>query len=284
MNFLTLKHKKINQVLLFLLCILLFYDFCCFRSSFGSILRLNKWYTKQTDRKFIDLQAKLKNSLCHLFCTQNEKNLTFRVDLWSQKVMWPRNGMSDFHKLGVKISVRLQRKKSWSGAAESVAVLRAWQNLSRGGLRGLPPPPPSAVRVKMMLALCWLSSSPNSWLRRSELSLPWREDRLRWRPRRKLRTRPARSRQTLRKWLSKRQVYIQMIVSSVILEKISLRNVKSADNKLNQDMILHAPKSHSKLESWKFFSLSYTNITRDPWYHPPPPPPINLPIENERNS
>ena len=37
-----------------------------------------------------------KNSLCHLFCTQNEKILTFRVDLWSQKVMWLRNGRSDF--------------------------------------------------------------------------------------------------------------------------------------------------------------------------------------------
>ena len=28
----------------------MFYDFCCFRSSFGSILRLNKWYTKQKSK------------------------------------------------------------------------------------------------------------------------------------------------------------------------------------------------------------------------------------------
>ena len=54
------------------------------------------------------------------------------------------NGRSDFRKLGVKLSARLQRKKSWSGAAKSAAVLRVRQNLSRGGLLG----PPSAVRVK----------------------------------------------------------------------------------------------------------------------------------------
>ena len=66
-------------------------------------------------------------------------------DLWSQKVTWLCNGMSDFRKLGIKISVRLQRKKSWSGVAKSVAVLRGRQNLSRGGLD--PPPPSRAVRV-----------------------------------------------------------------------------------------------------------------------------------------
>ena len=41
----------------------------------------------------------------------NWKNLIFRVDVWLPKVMWLLNRMSDFHKLGVKISVRLQRKK-----------------------------------------------------------------------------------------------------------------------------------------------------------------------------
>ena len=65
---------------------------------------------KAKEDKITDIQAKMKNSLCHLFCTQNEKILTFWVDLWSQKVMWLRNGRSDFRKLGVKISARLQRK------------------------------------------------------------------------------------------------------------------------------------------------------------------------------
>ena len=46
--------------------------------------------------KITDLQAKIKNSLCYMFCTQNGKNPTFRVDLWSQKVMWLCNGMSRF--------------------------------------------------------------------------------------------------------------------------------------------------------------------------------------------
>ena len=32
---------------------------------------------KQTEDKITDLQAKMKNSLCHLFCTQNEKKSHF---------------------------------------------------------------------------------------------------------------------------------------------------------------------------------------------------------------
>ena len=95
-----------------------------------------KWYTKQKEGKITDLQAKIKLSLCQVILYTKWKSLTFRVDLWSQKVTRLRNGMSDFRKLtklGIKISVRLQRKKSWSGAAESAAVLRALQNLSRGG-------------------------------------------------------------------------------------------------------------------------------------------------------
>ena len=55
-------------------------------------------YTKQKEDKITDLQAKKKNSLCHLFCTQNKKNLTFRVDIWSQKVMWLHKAKSDFRK------------------------------------------------------------------------------------------------------------------------------------------------------------------------------------------
>ena len=42
---------------------------------------------KQKEDKLTDEQAKLKISLCHSFCTQNEKILTFWDDLWSQKVM-----------------------------------------------------------------------------------------------------------------------------------------------------------------------------------------------------
>ena len=46
----------------------------------------------------------------------------------------------------VEISTRLQRKKSWSGAAESAVVLRARQTLSRGASEA---PPPSVVRVNI---------------------------------------------------------------------------------------------------------------------------------------
>ena len=127
------------------LCILLFFKFSCIL-LFYDLWSISSWITKQKEDKITDLQAKMKNSLCHLFCPQNEKILTFWVDLWSQKVAWLRNGRSDFRKLGVKISARLQRKKSCSGAAESAAVLRVRQNLSRGASEA--PPPSSAVRVK----------------------------------------------------------------------------------------------------------------------------------------
>ena len=86
-----------------------------------------------------DSQAKIKHSLCHLFCRQKFLNLTFRVDLWSHKAMWLRNGMSDFYKLGVKMSVILQRKRSWSGVFESVVIL--WRGASEVPL-------PHAFRLK----------------------------------------------------------------------------------------------------------------------------------------
>ena len=77
-----------------------------------------------------------------LYTKWRKQNLTFRVDLLSQKFMWLRNGRSDFCKLGVKISVRLKKtkKQTWSGAAESAAVLRGRQIFSRGCLRAPPPP------------------------------------------------------------------------------------------------------------------------------------------------
>ena len=132
--------------------ILLFYDFHCWRSSFGSI---SSWIHDQKEDKITDLQAKIRNSLCHLFCTQNEKNLTFLFHLWLQKVMWLRNGRSDFRKLGVKICIRLQRKKSWSGGAESTAKF----------VEGGPPtpPPPVQLRLKIGDPICrpkiWVATS-----------------------------------------------------------------------------------------------------------------------------
>ena len=111
---------------------------------------------------------KAKRGQNYWFTGQNEKFtlpfvlyakwiiLTFRVDLWLQKVMWLRNGRYDFRKLGVKISARLQRKKSWSGAAESAVLLRAWQNLSRGASEVPPPrrpPPPPQCNI------CWVANT-----------------------------------------------------------------------------------------------------------------------------
>ena len=135
MYFIVFWFKK--NVFYCFLCIVLFYDFCCFRSSFGSVLRLNKWYTKQKEWKITDLQAKIKNSLCHLFCTQNEKNLTFRVDLWSQKVMWLRNGKSDFANLVSKYP------QDFKENTHEVARLKARWFCVRGKIcRGGPPRPP----------------------------------------------------------------------------------------------------------------------------------------------
>ena len=84
-----------------------------------------------------------------MFCTQNGKNLTFRVDLWSQKVMWLCNAKSDFCKLGVKTYVRLQRKKSWSGAAGSGAAESAVHGLACAAkfVKGGPPRPLHPVHL-----------------------------------------------------------------------------------------------------------------------------------------
>ena len=48
-------------------------------------LHLDQYQAELMIYKITDLQAKMKNSLCHLFCTQNEKILTFWVDLWVAK-------------------------------------------------------------------------------------------------------------------------------------------------------------------------------------------------------
>ena len=68
----------------------------------------------------------MKNSLCHLFCTQNEKTLTFWVDLWSQKVTRLRNGRcQNIRKTSKK---KVMKRRGWKRA-----VLRVRQNLSRRG-------------------------------------------------------------------------------------------------------------------------------------------------------
>ena len=141
-------HSYVFYCFMNFLCILLFFYFYVFyyffiffglNTSFQSILCLNKLFTKPKQENIMIYSPNCKKSLCHWFCTQNGKNLTFRVDLWSQKVTWLRNGWSDFRKFGVKISARLQRKNSWNRAARGAAVWRTQQNLSRGGLRGPPP-------------------------------------------------------------------------------------------------------------------------------------------------
>ena len=127
-----------------ILCILLFYDFCCLRSSFGSI---SSWINDIQSKKRTNLliyRPKWKFTLPFVFVHKMIFFFfTFWVDLWSQKVTWLRNGRSDFRKLGVKICARLQRKKSWSGAAESAAVLR-FCVVSEA------PPPPPPVQLGLM--------------------------------------------------------------------------------------------------------------------------------------
>ena len=135
----------LNILMYFIYFFYVFYDFCCLRSSFGSI---SSWINDIQSKKRTKLLIYRPKWKIHfaIFLYTKWINSHFRVDLWSQKVMWLHNGRSDFRKLGVKISARLQRKKSWSGAAESMAVLCARQNLSRGDASEAHPP--SAVRVK----------------------------------------------------------------------------------------------------------------------------------------
>ena len=74
-------------------CFILFYDFRCLRSSFGQSLSLNKRCTKPKYGNITDLQAKKYFTNCHLFIHKMKIFFFF------------------FLLLGVKISVRLQRKK-----------------------------------------------------------------------------------------------------------------------------------------------------------------------------
>ena len=175
--FSTWKHKIIDKVCLYsyvfycfmnFLCILLFYEFlmyfivlwisyvfyCFFNFYVFYCFMISAVWDLHLDQYQAELMIyKAKRGQNYWFTGQNEKFtlpfvlytkwkiLTFRVDLWSQKVMWLRNGRSDFRKLGVKISARLQRKKSWSDVAESAAVLR---------VRHPPPPPSPPVQLGLM--------------------------------------------------------------------------------------------------------------------------------------
>ena len=96
---------------------LLFEIFMCIN------FKLNR-YTKQKKDKVTDLLAKMKN-------------LTFRVDLWSQKVMWLRNGRSDFRKVGVNYPQDFKEK------SHEAAWLKAWRFCVCCKIRlGGPPRPP----------------------------------------------------------------------------------------------------------------------------------------------
>ena len=97
------------------------------------------------------LQAQKKNPLCYLFCTMKKKSHFSSWPFWSQKVMCSVTGGQMFCKTGVKTSVRLQRRKSWSGAAESAAVLHASES----------PPPPwrNYKKIDLPQTLEW-----SSWL------------------------------------------------------------------------------------------------------------------------
>ena len=121
--FLTLNPKKLSYEFIMYFIVLncyAFYDlwFLLFEIFIWINIKF-EWmiiYKEKEETLLMYKQKKKKKSVCYCFVHNMKKNLTFQVDLWLQKVMWLRNGMSDFRKLSVKISVRL-KKKSWSGAA-----------------------------------------------------------------------------------------------------------------------------------------------------------------------
>ena len=132
-------------------CLWISYVFYCFMISAIWDLHLDQYQAelmiykaKRGQNYWYSPKWKIHFAIC--FVHKIKKFSLFRLT-FDRKRSRDCNGRSDFCILGVKISARLQRKKSWSGVAESVSVLRARQNLSRG-LWGPPPPPPSAVRVK----------------------------------------------------------------------------------------------------------------------------------------
>ena len=113
-----------------------------------------------------------------LFLKNFFKNLTLRVDPWSQKVMWLRNGRSDICKLGVKICARLKKK------SHEAARLKTWRICVRGktcwrGGGGGPPPP---VQLGLMQFECIENKGVRASVRKSlkyliffsqMLSYPW---------------------------------------------------------------------------------------------------------------
>ena len=131
------------------LCILLFYEFLMYFIVFNFYVFYCFMISAVWDLHLDQYQAELmiykaKRGQTDWFIGQNEK-LTFKLPFvlytkWKKShfLGWPLVAKGhvtpwrevDFRKLGVKISARLQRKKSLSGVAEITVVLRA------------PPPPP----------------------------------------------------------------------------------------------------------------------------------------------
>ena len=142
------------------LCFLLFYDFCCLRSSFGSISSWINDIQSKKRTKLLIYMAKWKNHFAICFVHKMKKFSLFGLTFGRKRSRDSVSGGLIFRKLCVKIFARLQRKKSRSGAAESAAVLRVRQNLSRGASEV--PPPPSAVRVKCEISTCLLVNQNKS--------------------------------------------------------------------------------------------------------------------------
>ena len=153
----TLKHKKIDQVCLnsyVFYCLWISCVFYCFFIFMYFIvlwfllfeifiwinIKLNSWYTKQKEEKiywFTDQNLKFTLP----FVLYTHKKISLFGLTFGRKRSCDCNRRSDFCKPGVKICVRLQRKKSWSGRGGFVCAAK----FVEGGAPEAPPP--SAVRV-----------------------------------------------------------------------------------------------------------------------------------------
>ena len=111
-------------------------------------IKLNSWYTKQKEDKISDLQAKIRNSHCHLFCTQNEKKSHFSG--WSlvtkghvtpqREVRFSQTWCQNMRKTSKK---KVMKRRGWKRGGFPCAAKFVW-----GGLWGPPPPP---VQLGLML-------------------------------------------------------------------------------------------------------------------------------------
>ena len=137
-----------------------FYVFYCFMIFAVSDLHLDQYWDWINDiqskkrGKLLIYRPKYRIHFPICFVHKMGKNLTFWVDLWSQKVTWLRNGRSDFR----KISVGLQRKESLKRRGWKRGGFACAERKCRGGASEPPPPPPSAVKQESRCT--WILEGP----------------------------------------------------------------------------------------------------------------------------